>query len=218
MSDNDLPNEDEFPTENKDTSKRKGEKPMKERRSQIKLDSTRLTNSTTGLKKLYMQTKDFASTGNPVKDLTKLMKIYQSWHYSLMPKIEFKYFLERIGKLGKEAATKVYMGRLRQVYKGLLDFSSFEEQGIELTKEITEEVERPQKAEKEELKEEVKKVVIMENEDDIDLENAIQANEDLDEVYLDQDFYLVKGDNDYKRNRPEDANTKQPDTLKFKQG
>eukprot|EP00826_Nyctotherus_ovalis_P044649 TRINITY_DN4836_c0_g2_i1.p1 TRINITY_DN4836_c0_g2~~TRINITY_DN4836_c0_g2_i1.p1 ORF type:complete len:213 (+),score=77.53 TRINITY_DN4836_c0_g2_i1:109-747(+) len=210
MSDDELPNDD-FLVEKKDTNKRKSEKPVKERKAQIKFDSAKLTNISTGIKKLYMKTKDLKSTGNPVKDLGNLMAIYQSWHYSLMPKIEFKYFLERVGKLGKETAVKVYMGRLRQVYKELLDFASFEEPGAEP---------KAPEAEPQEQIEEVKKshAVPLQSKEDIELENAIQANEELDEVYLDQDYYLAEKESkrDLRRKRSEDGSAVQEDAVKYK--
>ena len=147
-----------------------------------------------------------------------MMETYQSWHYSLMPKIEFGYLLERIGKLGTESAVKVYMGRLRQVYKGLLEFSSFEEAGNapkveEINKEVI----------KEEEKNEMPASVPVQNEEDINLENAIQANEEFGEADLDNDEYLIQYDeyshtkDDFKRKYPEDDDKPQNTGPKYKQ-
>lgn len=44
-----------------------------------------------------------------------------------MPKVEFTYFLERTWKFGQKPLVKAYMSQLRQVYKGLLDFSAIDE-------------------------------------------------------------------------------------------
>ena len=146
-----------------------------------------------------------------------MMETYQSWHYSLMPKIEFGYLLDRIGKLGTESAVKVYMGRLRQVYKGLLEFSSFEEVG-DIPK-----VEEKDKVIKEEEKNEMPASVPVQNEEDIDLENAIQANEEFGEVDLDNDDYLMQYDeyshtkDDLKRKYPEDDDKSQKTGPKYKQ-
>lgn len=62
--------------------------------------------------------------GNEVSDLNKVMKVLRGWHFEAMPKFEINYFADRLLKVGNDKATKAFMSKLRNVYKGLevLDF------------------------------------------------------------------------------------------------
>ena len=51
-------------------------------------------------------------------DLNRLLSVYNSWHNSFAPKLEFSYFAERLQKLGTSETVKSHMTKLRKVYKG----------------------------------------------------------------------------------------------------
>ncbi len=142
-----------------------------------------------------------------MKDLKNVMQIYQSWHFSLMPKVEFNYFLDRITKLGLKPMAKGYMGRLRQVYKGLIDFSAFEDASADPTGAAVANSETgvavpgpaavPVGAAVSEAKKAPEtaplKPTIPQDEEDLALEHALQVNEDADEID-DEDEYFGRSE------------------------
>jgi hypothetical protein len=64
--------------------------------------------------------------GHEVSDLNRVMKVMRGWHFEAMPKLEISYFSERLQKVGNDKATKAFMSRLRNVYKGLEVLEDFQ--------------------------------------------------------------------------------------------
>ena len=156
------------------------------------------------------------------------MSIYQSWHFSLMPKLEYNYFLEQVGKLGLKGGIKAYMSRLRQVYKGLLDFSSFEEPTAAAPLSSAPSVAKPAasatfneeaKTEQQPTLQRISKPAI--NEEDLELENALNANEDAhlvddDEYFGEKEAAKVRIDPDVavEKKRGLEGPEKNPENIK----
>ena len=116
-------------TENKDEK----EKKKVTRKPQIKLDPEFLVDGPRGLRRLYKhmvvdadKNLQLKGKGHEVSDLNRVMKVMRGWHFEAMPKLEISYFAERLQKVGNDKATKAFMSRLRNVYKGLEVLEDFQ--------------------------------------------------------------------------------------------
>ena len=57
--------------------------------------------------------------GNEIKDLKSIVNLFQTWHLTHNPKLEYYYFLERVRKMGPEQKMQAQMSKLRNDYKGV---------------------------------------------------------------------------------------------------
>lgn len=103
------------------------------RKPLLKLDPTYLIDNPRGLKRLYQhmvidsnKNLQMKGKGNEVSDLNKVMKVLRGWHFEAMPKFEINYFADRLLKVGNDKATKAFMSKLRNVYKGLEVLDDFQ--------------------------------------------------------------------------------------------
>jgi len=87
------------------------------RKGMTAMRSDDLVDGEHGLNSLY---KDFVidgpsrinligKKGTELRDLHKIMQVYRNWHFQLQPKLEFKYFIQRLQKLGNDKTTKNHM-------------------------------------------------------------------------------------------------------------
>ncbi|CDW88024.1 timeless-interacting protein [Stylonychia lemnae] len=126
--------DDDFNKENVDENGNRIEeqKKKKPRVPRIKLDHNYLIDNPLGMKNLYKtmvidkdKNLQFRGAGHEHSDFKKLMNVYKNWHFEAMPKLEFSFFAERLIKAGNDKAMRVYMSKLRQIYKGDLMTDEF---------------------------------------------------------------------------------------------
>ena len=86
-------------------AKKEAKKPKK---PVFKYDKEALINSKLGLKQLYKKgvkgegVKLKCQEGSEARDLEAYMKVMRNWHYETCPKFEFKFFIDKLQKLGKD--------------------------------------------------------------------------------------------------------------------
>ncbi len=123
VHDSDL-DDDEKPKETEE--EKKEEKKKAPRKPVVKLDPQFLVDNPRGLKHLYRHTvidaernMQFKGKGNEISDFNKVMKVLRGWHFEAMPKLEVSYFADRMQRVGNHKDVKMFMNKLRSVYKGL---------------------------------------------------------------------------------------------------
>ena len=51
-----------------------------------------------------------------MQDLNKILNFYKKWRFELYPKLEIRYFIERVMKKGSEKSIKEFLEKLRKHY------------------------------------------------------------------------------------------------------
>ena len=118
----------------KENGSKKQEEKKKPKKPMVKLDPMFLIDNPRGLKKLYKnmvidgdKNLNLKGKGHEISDLNRVMKVLKGWHFECMPKIEISYFAQRMQKVGNDKDTKAFLGKLRNVYKGLEVLDDFQQ-------------------------------------------------------------------------------------------
>lgn len=97
--------------EEKKVEEQKEEKKKKKKIQQHRLKPIMLTDPNKGLPFLYKTFQkarfDTDNHFNEAKELDKFVHVMQEWHYVVMPKYDFNYFVDRCQKFGNGPLIKV---------------------------------------------------------------------------------------------------------------
>ena len=101
-------------------------KPEKKKAQRITLKPDHLLKPT-GIEALYKTAKTTKFTSpDEIKNLGKVVDLLKAWHFELMPKYNFEYFVERCQAFGSTKLIQVwwyllmqsYMAKVRKIHKG----------------------------------------------------------------------------------------------------